>query len=351
MTNKQIKQDIIQALFNRPVYTKQVNNEEFRTRCPYCGDSQKNLNTGHMYIKINVEDNFPIVWNCFKCNEHGILTAETLALLEIDNVDLRSEVTSLNRTSDKVSAFRFLNNVKTIFFDYEIPKITRGKKTEYSEKRLGHSINDEDLRKMKIITSFREFLIHNKVKELLCDTAMAFRIEDHYVGFLSYGNSHILFRDITGKENYRWIKYPITQESKEGRLFYSIESSVDLFTDEKIIINLAEGPMDILSAYSNLGYDKENIMNIAVCGKQYVSMINYLTSIGFVGDNICLNIFADNDKEFNKNKNNVPMTINLFKNMLKKYKHLYGEVNIYYNEKSKDIGVPISEIIINKTKI
>ena len=189
MTNKQIKQDIIQALFNRPVYTKQVNNEEFRTRCPYCGDSQKNFNTGHMYIKINVEDNFPIVWNCFKCNEHGILTAETLALLEIDNVDLRSEVTSLNRTSDKVSAFRFLNNVKTIFFDYEIPKITRGKKTEYIEKRLGHSINDEDLRKMKIITSFREFLIHNKVKELLCDTAMAFRIEDHYVGFLSYGNS------------------------------------------------------------------------------------------------------------------------------------------------------------------
>ena len=121
MTNRQVKEDIIAALFERGVYTKQVNDTEFRTRCPFCGDSQKNFNTGHMYIKINVEDNFPIVWNCFKCNEHGILTSETLAMLDINDVSLRSELTGMNKTSDKASAFKFLNNVKTIFFKYELP--------------------------------------------------------------------------------------------------------------------------------------------------------------------------------------------------------------------------------------
>ena len=351
MTNKQIKQDIIAALFNRNTYTKQVNETEYRTRCPYCGDSQKNFHTGHMYIKINTEDNFPIVWNCFKCNEHGILTSETLAMLEINDVDLRSEVTSMNKTSDKASAYKFLNNIKTIIFDYELPEIKRGSKTKYIEDRLGLYLNDEDLHKMKVITSFREFLIRNQIKELMCDNPMAFRIEDHFVGFLSYGNSHILFRDITGKDNFRWIKYPITQESKECRLFYSMETTVDLFTEETITINLAEGVLDILSAYSNLGYDKENTMNIAVCGKRYDTVINYLTSMGFVGDNICLNVFADNDADFNKGKNNVPMTVNYFKKMMKKYKHLYGETNIYFNEISKDIGVPRDQISLQKYKL
>ena len=128
MTNKQVKQDIIAALFERGGYIKQVNDTEFRTRCPFCGDSQKNFNTGHMYIKINVEDNFPIVWNCFKWNEHGSLTSETLAMLDINDVSLRSELTGMNKTSDKASAFKFLNNVKTIFFEYELPEVNKNDK-------------------------------------------------------------------------------------------------------------------------------------------------------------------------------------------------------------------------------
>ena len=351
MTNRQVKEDIIAALFERGVYTKQVNDTEFRTRCPFCGDSQKNFNTGHMYIKINLEDNLPIVWNCFKCNEHGILTSDVLSMLEINNVDLRSELTSMNKTSDKLSAYKFLNNVKTIVFEYELPEIQRGKKTKYIEDRLGIKLGDDDLKKMKVITSFRDFLIKNNIRELLCDSQMAFRIEDHFVGFLSYGNSHILFRDISEKDNFRWVKYPITEDSKQCRLFYSMEATVDLFTEEKITINLAEGVMDIASACFNLGYEEANTMNIAVCGKRYDTVINYLTTIGFVGDNIVLNIFADNDAMFNKGKNNKPLTINYFRKMMKKYKHLYGEVNVFYNEISKDIGVTRDKISLKKEKL
>ena len=54
--------------------------------------------------------------------------------------------------------------------------------------KAGELIIYDDLKKMKVITSFRDFLIKNNIRELLCDSQMAFRIEDHFVGFLSYGN-------------------------------------------------------------------------------------------------------------------------------------------------------------------
>ena len=51
------KQGIIDFLYSRPEYVRHVHGDEdyggeYRTRCPYCGDSQKELNTGHFYMKI-----------------------------------------------------------------------------------------------------------------------------------------------------------------------------------------------------------------------------------------------------------------------------------------------------------
>lgn len=350
MTNIETKQDMIQALFNRGEYIKQVSDVEYRTRCPFCGDSQKNFNTGHLYIRINVEDNFPMVYNCFKCNEHGIINQEFLNIMDIDDINLKSSITALNKTADKVKAHKFINGDKTIIFNYERPEVKRCKKIEYLENRLGVKFNNNDIEKMKIITSLREFLILNDIRSITCDNRWAHKIEDHYVGFLTFGGSHILFRDITETEEYRWIKYPITQESKQCRAFYSMESEIDIFTKDKLIINLSEGILDIVSAYINLGYSEPNTMNIAVCGKHYVSILLKLVNMGFVGDNIILNIFADNDKDFN-NKNNNPTTIEFFRNNLHKMKYLYGEVNIYYNTISKDIGVPRQEISLKKYRL
>ena len=74
MTNKEIKQDIIEKLFQRPgIYTRKINDKQYRTRCPLCGDSKKNENTGHLYIKIDISENSPIEYHCFLCEEGGIL--------------------------------------------------------------------------------------------------------------------------------------------------------------------------------------------------------------------------------------------------------------------------------------
>lgn len=347
MTNEEIKKYMIDTLFSKCHYIKQVNDVEYRIRCPFCGDSQRNLNTGHMYIRINPLDNFPMVYNCFKCTEHGIVNKEFLNVMDIDDYNLLSSVVSLNKNSSNFKAHKFINGDKTIIFEYKRPEFTRSKKTLYIENRLGVDISDSDLNKLKVITSLKDFLLYNDIHELTCDKRWANKIEDHYVGFLTFGNSHILFRDITDSEEYSWIKYPITNESKQCQAFYSIESEIDIFTKEKLIINLAEGIMDIASSYLNLGYNNPNTMNIAVCGKHYVSILTKLVNMGFVGENIELNIFSDNDAEFNK-KNNAPTDIEYFSKIMHRMKHLYGRTNIYYNTLYKDIGVSKEKISLKK---
>ena len=75
-----------------------------------------------------------------------------------------------------------------------------------------------------------------------------------------------------------------------------------------------------------------------------------LLNIGLVGDNVVVNVFADNDEEFN-NKNNKPTDIRYFKGIFKKVKYLYGEINIYYNTIGKDIGVRKDEISLKRYRL
>lgn len=346
MSNRETKLDLIQALYERGEYFKQVNDVEYRTRCPFCGDSD-NLNTGHLYMRINPEDNFNVVFHCFKCEEQGILNSENLSMLGIDDIDLKANMYTLSKTSDKVDKKNMIRENKRIYFDYKIPKIKRGKKTEYVENRLGIKFNDDDFHNIKMIVSLRDFLILNNIQKLMVDNRIAYTLEDHYVGFLSFGNSHILFRDISNREKITWVKYPITNESSQNRLFYVMSTSVDPLTTEELTINLAEGVFDTLSAYYNLGFNSPNSMNISVSGKYYDSLLLFLVDLGLVGSNITINIFSDNDEVFNK-KNNKPTNIEYYRKVLKNYKYLYKQINVYYNTIGKDIGVPRQDISLKK---
>lgn len=365
MTNKQIKEDFIQALQNRDVYLKPVSNIQFVTRCPYCGDTDKRENDGHFYIRVNPDDEFPIVYNCFLCPAGGVLTDETLSLLEIENINLKSGIVSLNKTAKRVDKKGIVDDTSFQTFEYKLPDITIGDKTSYIENRLGKHFTSTDFKRMKVITSLREFLIKNKIAEITCSKEIAFRYEKNYVGFLTHGNSHILFRDITEKEKIPWIKYPITEKSNSNKVFYSMESEIDIFTNEKITINIAEGVFDILSVCYNLGYNEKNTLNLCVSGKYYDTILLFLISLGFVGSNIIVNIFSDNDQMYNKkdySKKRVKSkyrktepgestSIEHYRKLLKNYKYLYGEVNVYYNLERKDYGIPVEYISLKRIKL
>lgn len=354
MTVKETKESFIDALYRRAeqngFYIRQVNEEEYQTRCPFCGDSQSNFNTGHLYINVNPDNNFPIVYNCFKCDEHGAVNSEFLNIMDLDDINLKSSIISMNKNADSMKSHDFLYGDKIKQFGYKIPKFKRSDKTKYIERRLGKSLSDDELMQMKVITSLKDFLELNNIKKLTLDKKWCQLIEKQYVGFLSFGGSHILFRDIYDNSKFSWIKYFVTAESKQCRAFYSMEADIDVFTEDKLTINLSEGVMDILSVYKNLGFNEPNTMNIAVCGKHYVGILTSLVKMGLVGDNVIVNIFSDNDKVFNK-KNTAPTTPVYFKKLLSRMRELYGEVNIYYNRIGKDFGVPMENISLEVHKI
>lgn len=343
MGNREIKMDIINDLKNRDVFTQQVSNIEIRTRCPFCGDTDHNFNTGHLYLRINPNDNLPIVYNCFRCPAQGVLKYEDLELLGLFDNKYKEKIFLLNRTSDKVS--RDYSESKDVYFEYELPRRYDLEKISYVENRLGIYFSEEDFQNMKIITSLREFLVINKIDTITCKKSMANYVEKNYVGFLSNNNSYILFRDITDKSKIRWYKYPITRESQGQKIFYSMKSQVDIYTNDDIVINMSEGVFDCLGVnYHIYNNQSSNILNIAVCGKFYNKVIKHLFSLGLVGDNVTINIYADNDGKEDT-------SIEYYSRILKKYSYLVKELNVYHNLKDKDYGVKKDKIILNKNKI
>lgn len=341
-----VKERVIQALMDRPVFIrKAISSPEYRTRCPFCGDST-NENTGHLYLKIDTEDDYPILYNCFKCTESGFLTAEVLSLLDIDDEELKKDITEMNKLSGSYKNRMFFDSKsRYIDFNYRVPKVVKNKKTEYIENRLGTTLSEDDLYDMNVITSLREFLIYNKIREATMGIGMLNELEKNYVGFLSNGSSHILFRRINDGD-IRWMKYPITKYSNRNKIFYSIRSTIDVFTKDDVILNLAEGVFDIASVKYNLGYSSDNTINIAVTGKYYKTVILRMIELGIVGSNITINIFSDNDEKFGKP--DFSTTLKGYRYTLHSIRNLFKEINVYYNTIGKDFGVPRRMISLRK---
>lgn len=333
-------------------YFKEDSAPEYRCRCPICGDSQKNLNTGHFYMKIDINDNSPILYNCFlKPEESGILTSDILSLL-IQNREMCKELGNVMKHTDVKSKSDLKKESEIMSFDVRLPEIEFGRKTDYIKNRLGIDFKENDFYMMKAITSIKDFLNYNNIKTVPKNFLKCMDyLDKNFVGFLSNGNSHILLRDTREYMKSTWIKYPIFKDSSKNKLFYSMESIVDLYTDEKIIINLCEGVFDTLSVSFNYFKYMDNCINIAVTGKYYYRIILYLIHMGFVGDNVIVNIFSDNDEMFNNKNNNYDTKFEWYQKTLGKVSNAFGGMYIYHNMKSKDFGVPISEIAYRKRKI
>ena len=353
--NQWYKQKFIDSLFQRE-FTPIVRGNSYVVRCPYCGDSS-DPRKAHFYITIDMEQNTPILYNCFRCPAGGVMNKEVMEMLGMDNSELTNGIKVLNRTTERYDANQINSEEVILNFDYQLPEIRDGRKLNYIRDRLHLNFTNEDFKEMKVITSFREFLQVNHIKKLTCDKWIASMYERDYIGFLSHGNSHILFRDITGQNEIPWVKYPITEASRRGKIFYSISSSIDIFTKEEIVINLSEGVFDALGVYYHFHYQEPNVINIAVTGKYHLSVIYYLIRIGICGYNVTLNIYSDNDQKFNKKrqrtskKNEDDTSLAHYQKLFQHVKYLFKSVYVYYNEIGKDCGVPKDEISLVRYKL
>lgn len=342
MTNREFKEECIKRLFNRGEIVHKVSDIKYSTRCPLCGDSA-NPRKMHFGLLIDCEHNTPILYNCFKCSRGGVLTKNVAqALGFISSQEDENNFNAYLRSSSRYCTDYFETGT-TYYFKCELPKVKRGPKIDYIERRLGVRFSTLELEEMKVITSLREFMILNKINTITESPEVCRILDRDYVGFLNTTGTHIYFRDATERNKYKWFVYRIFQESFPKQ-FYSVASSVYVLSTDPITINLSEGVFDCLSIWKNLEHDEENEINIAVGGKRYTQILDELINMGFVGSNIRVNIFSDRDNTYDT-------SMKYYRDKFKLYKYLYGSITIYYNILSKDVGVPVNEIALKSYSI
>jgi len=316
-----VKFEMLNEIQSHSDVFRKINSEEYRIRCPICGDSSKNLKDAHCYLKCSNNLSEPILYNCFLCNSKGTVNKFFLNKLGIrDKFDTVLENQKYNRLMS-------LKNNKNIELG-DISLIQR--QIDYINYRLGSGLNVDDFLLFRIICDM------NIIKDSITDPNIRNILpnNDNSISFLSDDNSLLLNRSFSDDYKYRWRKLKLFENDTQS--LYTIKTTVNLFDD--IILNIAEGIFDVISIYKN--FREENSVYIATLGSNYISGIEYAIAKGIAGNNVSVNIYIDSN-----------INEKFLKLKLKDYKWLFKNIYICKNSLSKDVGVTIDNINIVKIRI
>ena len=307
----------------KPAYLT-TNQKELRVRCPYCGDSKSNKSHAHLYIEMKP----PFKFYCQKCSTGGILSHETLRDFQIYDSNLAVTIHKINKSIPKTLGTKSYKNNILInnLYDEDIEE----RNLEYIERRFDSSFDISELNsKFKCVLNPPRFINDNNIN--LGGNTFDF---SNAVGFISSANSYVVFRDVSGMQKKRYNNLNLSPDLEiPGGKIYNIRNTIDIMKNNKLIIT--EGIFDIIGVYKNI-YDSDDNGNIfaAACGKGYNSVISYFVHRGIYDINV--EIFSDSD---------VPPE---FYSNLKRSCPYIEKITVFYNEKSKDYGVPKSEIKLRK---
>lgn len=293
--NQDIKFKMIDTLKGRGAYSHSINNKQHYTRCPFCGDSL-NLSHAHLSIKIDVESDEPMLYRCLKCSASGIVNETLLDELDlcIDN-DAKKELKIFNKRSMRIH--KYVNNeiehfVVPTYQDNYLNEL----KLNYLNNRIGSDLNYMQIQSKKILLNVFDFMKINELKSLgNLSYSMMKNLNENYIGFLSCNNNCIVFRDITGKQKYRYFKVIINDKNLNQDTFYSIPNSIPLMYTNQINVHIAEGTFDIISIQENLIKTNEFNYFYAMCGFGGIVILKYLLHHG-INTGINLHIYSDKDK-------------------------------------------------------
>jgi len=319
-----VKQQIIDDIRKKVTVFKVVPPVRYRIRCPYCGDSQKDPRDAHCYILCSPDPSEPLQFKCFLCNRKGRVKKDFLDLIGVDqNLSQQIEHQRYNR----ISVFKSSNiNVITGIPNLVSPQV------KYIEGRLGTGFTFDDYDKFKIIWDMHEILQYITAPRII--NSMPTNRDS--ISFLSDDKSMILNRSFYDNDG-RWRKIKIFGSNDTA--FYTIKTTLDLFTRDPIVVNIAEGIFDVLSIYKNFN-DGPNSVYVATLGSDYVAAVDYIMSKGFVGSNIILKIYYDSNINGKK-----------LASQLKRFKWIFGGIYIYRNIIGKDVGVKLDEIKLVENKV
>ena len=337
----QLREELLMLPASEPYREKHI-----MVRCPYCGDSIKHFDHGHLGIKIDMNDDTePIMYKCLRCDTSGILTDRNLLDLSIDDITLRKNLTKYNMGAKIKNVTLLSKGTAPLKYSIKpiISKELAKRKLEYINYRLGINETEETYNQLRVVFNLVDFLVGNKINRSTRSKDILKILHEDYIGFLTCKKEMVVCRDITNSHELRYDIYKIIKFKDAYNLtkLYTLPFNYNVLSTETFNIHIAEGPLDVLGIYFNINNRKStNDIYIGVCGCGFLAAFKYLIDNGVFGDNIHIHLYSDNDKK--------PY---FYKKIFKKIKPYFNSLTLYYNELSKDCGVSKNKIKLNKTRI
>ena len=336
-----IKETLIKELQSLEICNGE-NAPQYVVRCPFCGDSTKQYEHGHLSILIDANSNSAIIYRCFRCNESGLFNNDTLRLMNIGDRDIGNQLLAYNKVATKKMKknLGYKRDRANIYVPIADVNNRTRRKMNYVNNRLGLNLTPSEMSKHKIILDFKAFCVYNDIEKFHVSNGILNMLNDNYVGFLTVNNESIVFRAI-GKAKIRYFKYKIFGEIFT-QSFYTIPSQVDLMSNIKTVIHISEGTFDIMGVKHNIEETKgcQN-MYIAVCSSDFLGAIKYIISNGVI-DNFSIRIYSDNEKN---------RQLRFYEGLKRELSIWTKDIKVFYNTKSKDCGVPKEFISLQGYKL
>jgi hypothetical protein len=305
MDNSSYKEKLLESgIFRR------VRAVQYRCQyCPFCNDGK-----WHMYVRIDVTTDDPVVYYCQKCKSHGSMNRQFLEYFNLD--DIRIPRTTFRKKIDTGKATTSMNI--TVNENDDIRNVC-----EYIQSRVGHYPSIDELQAFQYISNPESY-----VREYFNDCDNVRKLRNRY--WFRMTNGGIIGRWFNDNTNCRWLKY--RSNILKGRGLYSIKIPVD--THLPINVYIAEGVMDVVGLYYN--YIRDNNIYIACMGKEYEAALKYLISLGIFGNSVSVKIFKDADVNVKGIKIDEPLRM------------LFNKIEVYQNMEGDDYGVLPDKLDIQK---
>lgn len=304
-------------------------------------DSKKHSDSRHFYISLG-DNEEPYFYYCQLCNSSGLITPNFLMnILNIFDTTMNIQVAGYNKQKLSLSKNNKYNDNKIYYLnnyieDNELSRV----KLNYINKRLNLDLDYSELLKRKIVLNLYDLFKTNKIDNITRDKRIVTELDKSFIGFISKDNAFLNMRNLRKGKVYesidtRYVNYNIFGKFNNRERFYVLPTQINLNDHNRIRINIAEGPFDILSVFYNLN-NKQEYHNIytSILGSGYLNIIKYFL-LDMKLYNIEFHIYRDSDQSMD--------IMYYIKDVVHPYNiPIYIHTNIFTNE--KDFGVPLDRI-------
>jgi len=316
---------------------------EDHCRCPICGDSTKSHRVEHLYMKLKKDTHDDAVYFSYHCKLCGakakVFSGKDIKAFKIRNKDLIEYIdnTVKNRGNYVLkSSYNYIGrSLHKIPIDCDVTE-----KIAYMQRRLGDCRVVRNPEKFKIIYDFASFFKENSLQvntdygEISYVKKFLRALHDNCIGFLSFDNTSINFRDISknnvmGKRYIQYRLYPeatLTVDGASVSSFYTIPGELNSMAPTLSAV-LAEGTFDILRIYSDFypQVKRDDIVFASVANAHgYSTFLKKFLEYGIMFDDVT--IYSDDDVPIKKYKESIRPLIP------------DAKITIHYNAASKDYG-------------